>query len=212
MKKKTPILLTLVSLLILLTLAACSGSEPQADTAPAAESTTRELSPEMELMLGTVKLAATDYPVDAAQAEELLPLWKALNALTQSQTAAQAEVDALIQQITDTMTPEQLAAIDEMNLTMQDFPEVAEQLGIEIGANMSPELQATRQAARESGQMPPGGGPGMGGGMGGGAGMEMDEDDRATAIAERGGTGGGGFGPTSLLMDAIVDFLEAKTQ
>lgn len=205
--KKTSLTLAIASLLILLTLAACSGSAPEAAADPQTDTTTKELAPELELLMGTVKLEETDYPVDSAQAAELLPLWQAMKSLTESQTAAQAEIDALLNQITDTMTPEQLAAIDDMNLTMQNFSEVAEQLGLDVGANADPELRATRQAARESGQMPPGGG----GGMGPGGGVEMDADARATAIAERGGTGGGGFGPTSLLLDAVIDFLQAKT-
>jgi hypothetical protein len=178
---------------------------------------------EMVLILGTVKLDETDFAVDAEQAAALRPLWKALRSIGESETAAQAEVDALISQIEDTMTPEQINAIEAMELSMQDMGSVAELLGIEMGGfgaggfgEMTPEMQATRQAMRESGEFPgpgsgmgPGGGQGPGGGFGG---AEMDPDARATAIAERGGIRGARSGINSFLLDAIIEFLEGKVQ
>ena len=139
--KKTILLLT--SLLLVLVLSACGGNAAaEADSAivsgdsPPAETNNDipfELPIEMTLMLGTVKLDDTAYAVDAQQAAELLPLWKALRSLSESETAAQAEIEAVISQITDSMTTEQMQAIAEMNLTMQEMVDVAEMLGIEIG-------------------------------------------------------------------------------
>ena len=188
------------------------------------------MPPEMKLMLGTVKLDVTEYAIDAEQASQLLPLWKALRSLGESETTAQAEIDALISQIEDTMTVEQVNAIDTMQLTMQDMGAVAETLGIEMGGfggrmgDITPEMQATFEAARESGDLPgggefqggggfsggdPGGGQVRGGGFGG---AEMDPEARATAIAERGGTRGSGFGINTVLLDGIIQFLESKIQ
>ena len=54
----------------------------------------------MQLMLGTLRLEGTDLAVDSAQAAELVPLWKVLRSLTTSDTAAEAEIEAVINQIT----------------------------------------------------------------------------------------------------------------
>jgi hypothetical protein len=228
MKKTIFILLTF---LFVLTFTACgevfTGSN-QNESEPGGERTL-EIPMETQLMLGTVKLEETDYPVDSKQASALLPLWKALRSLTESEIAAQAEIDAVVNQIQEIMSGEQMMAIEAMGLTMMDFASVAETLGIETGfadriGEMNPEMQATMEAMRESGEFPQGGelpgggfpggrqggGQGLGGGFGGGA--ELDPEARETAIAERGGARGAGFGINSALLDAIIEFLEAKVQ
>lgn len=186
----------------------------------------------MQLALGTFKLEGTDYPVDAEQAAALLPLWKAARSLSQSDTVATEELQAVIDQIKDTMTAEQLAALDGMSLSFEDMGAIAEELGLELGfgagqfGDISPEMRATMQAARDSGQFPPGGfgdgpGPGFGGGgPGGGAGPgggfgqgeSLSPEQRQTAVAERGGFRRAGLGVPALLLDAVIEFLEAKVQ
>jgi hypothetical protein len=208
-----------ISLLIIGTLAACSGSTAEeSKTTTQTDSETQQLSlpPEVILMLGTVKLDETEYAIAAAQAEELLPLWKALRSLSESETAATAEVEALIKQINTTMTAEQLDVIAAMELSLQDFGTVAETLGIELGfsgGNVDPEMRATMQAARESGERPadgPGGGLGLGGGQGRGDG-EIDPAARETAIAERGGSRGARLTLDTNFLNALIEFLEVKT-
>jgi hypothetical protein len=230
---------SLILFVLIFTLAACGGSADLNETANSAKSSNSEANTsttsteesdfetplETQLMIGTVKLDETDYAVDAEQASELLPFWKALRSLGESETAAQAEIDAVISQIQDTMTSEQMDAIEAMELTMQDMSTVAEILGVEIRfgggrfGEISPEMQETMEAARESGEFPgggPGGGMGLGSGQGPGGGQfggaEMDPSARETAIAERGGTRGAGLGINSQLLDAIIEFLEAKKE
>lgn len=176
----------------------------------------------MKLSLGSIKLDQTDYPISADQAGELLPLWKALRSLSESDTAATEEVEAVLNQIQDTMTPEQITAIEGMQLTGEEMRSMFEELGIEAGngpgnfGNLTPEMQATRQAARESGQvqgMGPGGGMGFpGGGPGGGfpGGGEISPEARETAIAERGGTRSANSGVNPFLLEAVINFLESK--
>jgi hypothetical protein len=179
----------------------------------------------MMLILGTFKLEKTDFAIDSAQAAGLLPLWKALRSLSESETVASEELQAVINQIQDTMTAEQIAAIETMDLTMQDLGAIAEELGLELDsfggrfAELSPEMQATREAARESGQFPGGGqGTGPGGGIpgsgpGGGqgfAGGELSPEARQTAIAERGGVRGAQLGVNPFLLETVIEFLEAK--
>ncbi len=62
----------------------------------------------MKLALGTFKLDKTNYPVDAAEAAQLLFLWKGMRNLSQEQSVANEEVQGLIKQIQDTMKPEQI--------------------------------------------------------------------------------------------------------
>jgi hypothetical protein len=231
--KKT--ILTLTLFLFVLVLTACNSSTSEAtaedDAGNAAPEGEREFTmpTEMQLMLGTVKLDETEYAVDAEQASELLPLWKALRSLSESETAAQTELEALINQIAETMTPEQAEAIESMELSMQDMNTVMEALGIESNfggfGEMDEEMKATMEAARESGEAPAGGPPGGGmgpeGGMGPGEGMgpggefggaEMDPTARETAMAERGGARGAGVGVNTAFLDALIEFLEAKIQ
>jgi hypothetical protein len=168
----------------------------------------------MQLALGTFKLDQTDYPIDAAQAQKLLPLWKAARSLSSSDTAATQELAAVVRQVEQTMTPEQMQAIQEMKLSFQDMAALGQELGIEMGrsggfGNMSPEMQATAQAARQSGRPPEGFGggfPGPGGGPGG-----LSPEARQTAIA-RGGGRRANLGLNPALLDAIIKFLEARTK
>ena len=161
------IFLTLISLLLILILAACSGNKTESETAASGADQNQgspngnfQLNKETQLLLGTVKLDETDYAVGAEQASQLLPLWKALRSLGESDTAAQAEIDAVISQIEETMTSDQVKAIEAMNLSMQDFASVAQTLGIESGfgagsfGEASLEMRATAQAMRESGNFP----------------------------------------------------------
>jgi hypothetical protein len=198
--KKTMLLFILI-LLLSLALSACSGSSAAEQAASEEVSGTPMpdggVSDSMRLLLGILSLANSDTLLTAEQATAMLPLWKAVRSLGESDTAAQAEIDALYAQIRGTLSDEQVAAIDGMSLDGQSMASLAEALGIDaaigggFGGGMrgtaSPELQATRQALRESGELPqfvegaeppagftppegvlPGSGGGFGGGMGGG--------------------------------------------
>lgn len=178
----------------------------------------------MQLALGTFMLEETDYAIDADQAQEILVLWKAVRSLTESETTAAEEIEAVLNQIGDSMTAEQMAAIEAMELSFQDMGAIAERLGLEFGGagrfgDMTPEMQSTMEAMRESGEFPrggqggdfPGGGPG--GGFGG-EGGQLSPEARETAIAERGGfdRAGARLGLNPVLLDAIIDFLQAKVE
>jgi len=183
---------------------------------PVPEGSQGEMPVTMKLALGTFKLDETDYPISADQAKELLPLWKALRTLSQSETAASQEIEAVQRQLQSTMTAQQLKAIDEMDLTFQDMRTIAEKLGLDLGfGNMSPELRETAQAARQSGQAPPGGPGGEffgppGGGPGGQSGS--NQEARQTAIAQFSNQRDGNVGVNPALLDAIIEFLAAKVK
>jgi hypothetical protein len=139
---------------------ACSpGSAANPDGAagnPAATSDTAELTPAGQFIAGTLALEMTDLAVTPPQAQALLPLWKAYQALSSSDTAAPAELEALINQIGETMTSDQRAAISAMDLQPSSVGEVLGQAG--LGGQVD--------EAREAGS---GARPGAGGQFGGGA-------------------------------------------
>lgn len=161
--KKITILLSLLFMLTLV-LSACAGSTAtQATTSVEASGTPmpgQGLSDSMHLLLGILSLTDSDTPLTVEQATAMLPLWKAVRSLGESDTTAQAEIDAVYTQIRGTLTEEQLTAIDTMNLSMESMASLAEDLGLDMqfvggrNSNASPEMQATMQALRESGQMP----------------------------------------------------------
>jgi hypothetical protein len=130
MKKFTYAILCLI---IVLGLVACGGGDgntQEDETTTAAETGDVSLSIETQLILGTMKLDGTDLEVTADQASELLTLWKAFKSLSTSDTAAEEELDAVINQIQKTMTAEQLDAIQAMDLEQGDMASLMEELGI----------------------------------------------------------------------------------
>jgi predicted small secreted protein len=191
---------------------------------------TGELPLAMKLGLGIIQLDKTDTPLDATQVTQLLTLWKAMRSLSENQTTAAEEIDAVVNQIQSTLTADQLAAIEAMQLTNQNLFTILQDMGIENvpgfggagrGGEITDEMRATAQAMRDSGDFPrPGSGGGMfsgpgdgpGQGPGGGQFQEMSPEARETAIAERGGFRGFSQGVNPLLLQAIIQFLEGKAQ
>jgi hypothetical protein len=212
-----------VFVILMLTLTACGAASSGTQQAASTQQN-GSLPIQEQVLIGTFKLEGTPQAVTAQQAAQLLPLWQVYKDLSGSDTAAQEEIDGLVQQIQDTMTPEQMQAIKDMNLTRQDVFTVMQAQGISFGGqggqNLSPEQIATLQARRGSGNgfTPPQGGFQGGGGGGGGfpgggpGGQNFTPQQQATAQARRAnGGGGGGFNRVpSALIDAMVQFLQKK--
>src|SRR5512147_1964522 len=130
-------------LLTSLTLAACGAPKATANPSTGAgDPAARTLARLSQEAIGTFKLEGTAQAVTAKQAAELLPLWQVYESLSQSDTAAQAEVDALVEQIQQSMTKDQMQAIQAMNLTPQDLFAVMREQGIELGGG--PQAAGTR--------------------------------------------------------------------
>ncbi len=137
-------------LLITLSLAmtACGGSSNQAATTTNASGSASSqgstpLSQVNMLLVGTLKLDDTDQAVTVDQAAQLLPLWQAYRSLSSSQTAAEAEVDALLNQIQNAMTTEQVKEIQEMNLTSSEMMTLMQSMGGGMGPQGTPDPQST---------------------------------------------------------------------
>ena len=252
---KNKLLLTkIASLIIVLALSACGGSAEvttdaegnndsslvegsSSDASSGAESSRGigedfqdSLPISAQLGFGTLMLEDSEYAVDPAQAVELLPLWKAARSLSDSETVAEAELQAVFNQIQDTMTSEQISAIADMQLAGEEMAQLMEELGISFGfgdgarfGNLTPEQQATAQAARESGEGFPGGGfPGggfPGGGNPGGQGQggqgfgggNLTPEQQATAEARRADRGGIGARFALVFVDPLIELLEERS-
>jgi hypothetical protein len=210
------IMILMVLMLILTACGAASNGTQQAATGQPGES----LPIQEQILIGTFKLEDTPQAVTAQQATQLIPLWQVYKDLSSSDTAAQEEIDGLIQQIQDTMTPEQMQAITAMNITRQDMFTVMQDQGITQGRGQGNGNRSNSQNSNGGGFAPPEGGPpgGFGGGEGPGGfpgggngqgGGSFTPEQMATAQAAR--AQGGSFNriPTGLI-DALVQFLQKK--
>jgi hypothetical protein len=145
---------------------------------------------QMQLLVGTLKLEGTSLAVTADQATELLPLWQMIRSLTGNGTAAQAEIDAVLSQIQETMSTEQIQAIQDMQISSEDYQAQMEALGFSVGINAQ--------------------NPGTGSGQPG-QGANMTAEERATRQAEMGVTGNAAGGKNALL-DRLIEVLQSKHQ
>ena len=247
MNKKL-IVTAIASLVIVMVLSACGGTTEDLSSdesnieSSAVESSGKDLSSgtnpgpgigedfqdalpiSAQLGFGTLLLEESEYAVDPEQAAELLPLWKAARSLSDSETVAEAEMEAVFNQIEDTMTSEQIAFISDQRLTGDEMAQLMEDLGLEFGfggpgfGNLTPEQQATAQAARESGEGLPGGGlfgGNPGGGQGRGGGQEfgpgnISPEMQATLEARRAERGGLGARFVLVFVDPLIELLEER--
>jgi hypothetical protein len=146
-----------------------------------------------------------------------------LNSLSSSDTAAPEELTAITEQIQETMTAEQLQAIEEMAITSEDMFATMQELGLvnapQVNASGTPQPGSGFGGGQGQGPgggfvpggAPPGGGPPDGGPGGGGGGQGLTQEQIATAQARR-AEGGGGFGNRMLtpLVEAVIELLESK--
>lgn len=197
---KKHVLVTIVILVAVIGLAACQGLKiPGITSAQASSSNNQSQSQqgqnrgfdlanmplEGKLGIGILKLEGTPNAITPAEAQTLLPLWKALKSLSTSNTASQDEVTALEKQMEEALTPAQTQAIKDLNMNQTDMRALMQQYGASFGGGfggtLTPAQQATRQAFRsQNGGNAAGGNRAGGGGFGGGN--------------FAGGVPGGGFG------------------
>jgi hypothetical protein len=220
------IILVISILAMLAVLAACNKTTTtQAQTGPGGSSA--PLSTASKLVVGTFKLEGTDLAVTSDQATQLLPLWQTLKALSNSNTAADEEINALVDQINGVMTTQQMARITALKLTQQDVMSLMSQAGISPnGANATTTPMALNGFGGGNGAQ-----GGAGGGPGGGAGGPPSGGPQGGGGAGGPPTGGGdpgiigGNGAASTtpqavrqmpnqvpppLLNALIDLLQKK--
>ncbi len=192
------------------TLQSGSSNGAAANGTPVARNLTTQPLPLAEsLVVGTFKLEGTANAITPTQAAALVPLWQAYAQLTSSNTAAQAEIDAVVSQIQSTMTPQQVQAITAMKLTRQDLTNTMSTLGLSsgFGGNGTTTPRAPGAGGGGGGGFFPGGGGGGGfaGGGAGGAGGATRATPNATALALRAQFANRISTP---LMNAFVSYLQ----
>jgi hypothetical protein len=201
--------------LLILILTACNASNgPQLASA----SSNNTLPIETQLVVGTLQLDGTEQAVTSEQAKELLPMWQVYQDISGSSTAAQAEVDGLIEQIQETMNAGQMQAITTMNLTQQDVFAAIQAQNITAssgggqssnsGVSFSPPDGGMAGGPPEAGM---GGGAPPDGGMGDMAGMDSAGTGTSTVQSQDTGASpgsGSSAGVPTILTDALIQYLE----
>ncbi len=132
MKKVTALLFICFALLIsaCAPLGASAAVEPSAVPGIMNTNYAEALPVPSQLAMGTISLKDTPHAVTASEAAALLPLWKGLLALASTANSSTIEINAVISQIQETMTTEQLQAIAALKLTQADFAKVVQTAGI----------------------------------------------------------------------------------
>ena len=194
-------------------LTACSSSL----TGTPVGSTSTKLPIETQLAVGTLKLNGTDQDITVDQAKDLVVYWQVYKELSQSETAAQAEADALVTQIRDTMSDEQVQAITEMNITQQDV--IASMQGVTVASGSSSNSTVNVPSGSASGGGMPAGGPPDGGAPPDG-GMPVDMSGAAstsgTSGANQAQSSQAGTSSTAItsvpsaLVEAVIQSLQQK--
>lgn len=210
------ILLTTL-LLLTLTLTACGSASNTNQASSTQESAT--LPTATQLILGTLKLDGTEQAVTSGQAKDLLVMWQVYQDLASSDTAAQEEIDGLVDQIQETMTTEQTKSISDMSLTQQDVVALMQEQS--IGTIQSQQSSSeTFSFSPSAGGDPGAGGPpdggmaggppdgGMGGDMGAIGGVGSNTSTDQTQGTGTGSNLGGTAGTSTVLVDAVIQYLQ----
>jgi len=196
--------------LLVLFLTACGTQAAQ--TAPAQG----ELSAESKLIVGTFKLDGTEQAVTKGQAKQLVILWQVYKEISQSDTAAQEEVDGLLKQIEGTMTDAQMQAISDLNLGQRDVMSLMQEKGL-MGnlpqmSNSSSSNGGSSSSSNRGSFTPPDGGPMMGAGgppdMGGGGFGGGGSGSPSSSSSSSSSSTQARVNPTSQLLSALIEYLQ----
>jgi hypothetical protein len=197
---------SLIALLLLfaLILTAC-GTSSKSST-PTSK-TAGKLPTQTKLVLGTINLEETDYAVTAEQATELLPVFYVLQELNESGSAAQEEIDGLVSQIQQTLTDDQIQAIDDMSLSMKDIAAITQ---VNSSSNTLSASSTSGASGGGAGGPPDMGVGGMpGGGMPGGA---IPSTGNTSASSNTGAASVMDISTPSALFDIAIKLLQKKVQ
>ncbi len=222
MKKK---LVLILSLIAILAVTGCSAIGTSNGNATQTVTTGSDQLPTLsKLVVGTYKLIDSSTPVTQAQAKELVILWKAYKELQTRDSKAQQEVTDLLTQINSSLSTDQIAAIDAMNLSTRDVMSLVQELGVSA-STASTSRTGSSSSSNSSvgggpggfpgGGMPPdmaaGGGPGMEGGFtaGGSTAATPSASTIATMQARRADSGAQTATMALLLIDPLITKLES---
>lgn len=185
-------------------LGACGSTS---STSSLATSQSDVMAPALELAAKTLRLESTDQAIDSEMAAQLLPLWQLMDELSTNGATAPQEVTAVIEQIEATMTPEQIKAMDEMDIAQGDLFAA----GTRNRANSSGNGAATSGSSSGNtnvvGAMAGAGGPPAGGGFPGG---DPGAGGPGSGANVQQSTSSSQTSGTTSLITQVINLLESK--
>lgn len=111
---------------------ASAGATPNAagQTAPQAQG--GSMAGQDQLAVGTLTLEGTDQAVTAEQAKTLLPLWQEVKTLLADANTTNDQLQAVYQKIKDSLTSDQVKAIEQTALTQDELKSLASKYGVDM--------------------------------------------------------------------------------
>jgi hypothetical protein len=212
-KRALPLVILTISLMILSACSAAQGTSGQSTNGTSGSEATQS-SVSVKLVMGTIMLENTDQKIDAAQAAELLPLWKAVRSLNSSNTTSPEEMNALYVQIQNSMTAEQMKAINSANYSNLEVEQLLTSQGIGFGSasqgtkgSASSGTTNNNQVGMQAGS--PGGPPDAGGMPGGGL-PGGSASSTTTTNQNASGASMSTMNQTSQYLEALIALLRTK--
>ncbi len=210
MKTRTIPLLMILAAGLLLAACGSNQSAPAPSGVIAAGRDSSNLTVSEKLAIGTLKLEDTGQSVDPAQAAALLPLWKAAQSLSSSETISSKEMDALYTQIQGTMTADQMKSINAMEFTSDDLDQLMSDLSIGVGS-VAPSASSTGSSSSGmpsggSGMPPGAGGVPVGGDAGGFASPSLASNQSGSST----GQSTAQVSPVNVFIEPLIVLLKGK--
>jgi len=227
MYRKTILLAVLLALIAVLT--ACgSPSTPVLDTdtnstQQGQASSSIQMTIQSKLGVGILKMDGTDLAVTADQAQDLLPLWRALKNLTAS-SSADEEIAALYQQIEETLSTDQVESIQLLSWTQAELSVMMQQYGVQPGSSVSMESSSASETTAQTSQSsvqgggelggpggmpggePPAGDPALGTSLGG-----TDGSSQSQSTEESDQSASGGSSHLNLMLaEVVIQYLQEQ--
>jgi len=190
-------------------LVACSALSNLSTAAPSvAPAAAADTALESKLAVGILKLEGTAQAVTVEQATDLLAFWQGVQLLTSNKSASGLELAAFYQQIQETLTAEQVSAIQQVSWTAEEITGLIKAAG---GAT------AQGSAVRKTGsaQTQTGGGPGGGNAdlalINGATASNAVSSTQTTPVATRvAGSSTLSSGLNAQLAGAVIDLLQKR--
>jgi hypothetical protein len=203
---------TPVFILLIFVLSACSSAQiPGVSALSSQNPNTAAQQVNNKLGYGILALEGTKLAVTDTQAKDLLFLWQGVKAVNSEPSAAPAEIAAVYDQIKGDLTPEQVQAIQNMNVTTATVNNLMSQYN--LVNNIAATSGGTKAGSTTSNFAAAGGNSlgGLGGDptLGGGTGSTTISTTRTTKSAQS--AGGSKPGNTNTIFaDAVIKLLTGK--
>jgi hypothetical protein len=158
--------------------------------------------------IGIIKLEGTENAIDSETAASLLPLFKALKTLSTNSNTSVAEITALNKQIKNTLTADQITAIENLKITSMDVNKLLKENGLTSTTSSSSSSSSSNSQNGGMGGPPDGGGMMMMASGNTSSSSKTQATPNAVAALTTSRKSAGGYNLT--FADIIIKILEAK--